>query len=354
MRGPWLAVWIALGGCAGILQAHPVPRDNHDRTIVVHLGADALIIDFRVELDDFRLYRDLDGVDLQRRPGEEVHQAYLRHFGPLWMSNLVATLDGKEVELECLEQGFRVLDHIRCDFRFRARWKIEPGHSAVFTFRDDNYPQDITSAVRLTYAVSPDLTARQVEAPPEAWFSRPTDSLDPRQRDLRRRLKMQLLATPSFPAGVSRPTLPPDPEPARLPPMGRFIPGRAKPASPEAVGVVRTTGPETVAQPGKGRMLDLLFDSRMGVGLLLLLFAGFGAGHALTPGHGKTLVAAYLVGERGTYGHAFLLGLVTTLTHTGVVMVIALALPLIFPDAPPAAVQAILGLVGGLLIAGLG
>ena len=42
----------------------------------------------------------------------------------------------------------------------------------------------------------------------------------------------------------------------------------------------------------------------------------FGALHALSPGHGKAMVAAYLVGTQGTAWHAVLLGLVVTLTHT--------------------------------------
>ncbi|MGG6296705.1 sulfite exporter TauE/SafE family protein [Leptolyngbya sp. AN02str] len=42
----------------------------------------------------------------------------------------------------------------------------------------------------------------------------------------------------------------------------------------------------------------------------------FGAGHALAPGHGKTLAAAYLLGERQTPWHAIALGLTTTITHT--------------------------------------
>src|SRR5207302_2273997 len=71
-------------------------------------------------------------------------------------------------------------------------------------------------------------------------------------------------------------------------------------------------------------LLDLLLDPQRGFWALLCLAAGFGAVHALTPGHGKTLVAAYLVGERGTAWHACLLGLVTTLTHTGAVIVLAL------------------------------
>jgi ABC-type nickel/cobalt efflux system permease component RcnA len=52
------------------------------------------------------------------------------------------------------------------------------------------------------------------------------------------------------------------------------------------------------------------------IGLALLLALFLGAGHALTPGHGKTIVAAYLIGARGTARHAVFLGLTTTITHT--------------------------------------
>ncbi|HEY89008.1 MAG TPA: hypothetical protein G4N98_04640 [Thermoflexia bacterium] len=45
-----------------------------------------------------------------------------------------------------------------------------------------------------------------------------------------------------------------------------------------------------------------------------------GALHALTPGHGKTIVAAYLVGSQGTWGQAVGLGSIVTLTHTGSVL----------------------------------
>jgi ABC-type nickel/cobalt efflux system permease component RcnA len=52
------------------------------------------------------------------------------------------------------------------------------------------------------------------------------------------------------------------------------------------------------------------------IALALLLALFLGAGHGLTPGHGKTIVAAYLVGARGTTRHAVFLGLTTTITHT--------------------------------------
>ncbi len=51
------------------------------------------------------------------------------------------------------------------------------------------------------------------------------------------------------------------------------------------------------------------------VALALLIAALMGAVHAFTPGHGKTVMAAYLIGERGTTLHALVLGLVVTVTH---------------------------------------
>ena len=60
-----------------------------------------------------------------------------------------------------------------------------------------------------------------------------------------------------------------------------------------------------------------VLDGAGGLSLLLLLAAcGWGAVHALSPGHGKAMVAAYLVGTRGTPRHAVALGLTVTVTHT--------------------------------------
>ncbi len=70
----------------------------------------------------------------------------------------------------------------------------------------------------------------------------------------------------------------------------------------------------------RSRFTDLI-SSQKSLSLWILitaafLAAGLGAMHALEPGHGKTLVAAYLVGSRGTAKHAVLLGIVVTAAHT--------------------------------------
>jgi nickel/cobalt transporter (NicO) family protein len=63
----------------------------------------------------------------------------------------------------------------------------------------------------------------------------------------------------------------------------------------------------------------LFEDAASGEGVLMLLLLaafGWGALHALSPGHGKAMVAAYLVGTRGTARHAIALGATVTVTHT--------------------------------------
>ena len=84
--------------------------------------------------------------------------------------------------------------------------------------------------------------------------------------------------------------------------------------------------------------------------VLMLLAAGFGAAHAFTPGHGKTMVAAFLVGERGTIRHALVLGLTATLAHTGSVILVAVLVYGFYGNTPPADAQGWLMMIGGLLI----
>ena len=86
-------------------------------------------------------------------------------------------------------------------------------------------------------------------------------------------------------------------------------------ALPEpVVSSAGSTAPDLLTDLSR-RGLPALFDSNLGVGFLLLAAFLFGAAHAFTPGHGKTLVAAYLIGERGTVRHAVLLAIATTVQH---------------------------------------
>ena len=85
----------------------------------------------------------------------------------------------------------------------------------------------------------------------------------------------------------------------------------------------------------------------------LLLAVGLGAAHALAPGHGKTVMAAYLVGLRGTLRQAAVIGATVTITHTAGVLLLGLVLTTSRAVASER-LYPWLGLASGLLLAGVG
>ena len=117
--------------------------------------------------------------------------------------------------------------------------------------------------------------------------------------------------------------------------VGRALPRQLDAATSRLTGLV--TGELTL-----GLALAAL-------GLALVL----GALHAFAPGHGKTVIAAYLVAERGTLRQAALIGLCVTVTHTAGVLVLGIVLSTWSAFAPDR-LYPVLGIVSGLLLAWIG
>ncbi|MGW6445703.1 nickel/cobalt transporter [Lentzea sp. NPDC055074] len=90
----------------------------------------------------------------------------------------------------------------------------------------------------------------------------------------------------------------------------------------------------------------------VGVGAVLLSLV-LGASHAALPGHGKTVMAAYLAGSRGTRRDAFLVGATVTITHTAGVLVLGLLLSASSAIAGESVLRW-LGIASGLLVAVIG
>jgi nickel/cobalt transporter (NicO) family protein len=134
----------------------------------------------------------------------------------------------------------------------------------------------------------------------------------------------------------------------------RVSPGAGTVTAPRGDGGEGTTTTDRGAGDRFGSVFERAAAGR-GVLLLLLLAAfGWGAVHALSPGHGKAMVAAYLVGARGTARHAVALGLTVTVTHTiGVFALGAVALAL-SSYVLPEDLYPWLNLVSGLLVLGVG
>jgi ABC-type nickel/cobalt efflux system permease component RcnA len=326
--------------------AHPVPREAHDRIVVVKLDDRAVTVEYSMEVDEFTaVYRDARtllepdaAVD-----GRTFHAFYLASMADYIAGGLQARLDGQPLRFRCVRKAVQVVDSVRCDIVYEADWHPDRGPRHTLTFRDTNFKDDREPgrlALRLETGLALGVLSRS--APDAVLQAKPPIDRGPGDEERLRSARVEFvvlpeLAAPTIGIGQAAAT-------ALRASVGAW-PEPRSPAPPPA-------GPAIPAEPS-GKLYALL-DSPQGIGLMLLLAAVFGAAHALTPGHGKTLVAAYLVGERGTVGHAVLLGFVTTVTHTGAVILIAALLPVLLPDASAAQVQTVLGFVGGLLVTLMG
>jgi ABC-type nickel/cobalt efflux system permease component RcnA len=141
-------------------------------------------------------------------------------------------------------------------------------------------------------------------------------------------------------------------------------------SAPEAPPVLRGVSPAEMIQPA-GRLekgdeafsgwLDRISETVRSreltpfmfiTGLVISVFLGMV--HARTPGHGKTVMAAYLIGERGTVRHAILLGTVVTITHTWSVILLGLVTLYFREQVSEERLSFWLGIGSGLIIAAIG
>jgi nickel/cobalt transporter (NicO) family protein len=112
--------------------------------------------------------------------------------------------------------------------------------------------------------------------------------------------------------------------------------------------------PDRVADSGFTR---LIARSQLSVLVILASLAAalfWGAAHALSPGHGKTIVTAYLIGKRGTPKDAALLGGIVTLTHTIGVFALGLVTLALSQWIVPDQLYPWIDLVAGFMVVGIG
>jgi len=128
-----------------------------------------------------------------------------------------------------------------------------------------------------------------------------------------------------------------------------------------APGSGAVSAPDGEVAASDGGITDGFANALTGAGtgglLILVLFAsafGWGALHALSPGHGKAMVAGYLAGSRGTPRHAALLGLTVTATHTVSVFALGLVTLALSEYVLPEDLYPWLGVASGVLVVFVG
>lgn len=122
---------------------------------------------------------------------------------------------------------------------------------------------------------------------------------------------------------------------------------------------IKNDGIEPLPQENSDQatLKNYLARDNLGPGTVLLaLGVAFflGMAHALSPGHGKAMVAAYLIGRRGSIRDALMLGTIVTITHVASVIVLGLAALLLSRYFLPGALYPWLGAFSGVLVFGVG
>jgi ABC-type nickel/cobalt efflux system permease component RcnA len=329
--------------CASVVNpsfAHPVRPENYDRLIEVGLTPDAVLVTYELEVNTSTVVGDLrkvlpDGFDLStlQKP-RDWYDAFLRFHVPEIARRLDAKLDGQPLSFAANPKkaaGWEAREEVslHCRFHFKAPWHPAPGKPHTLTFRDGTYEEE-AGMVKLVLLSTAAITLDEVNVPDQMLAAKALTALKPGEEEKRRQASatFTLVAAPAAEA----------------------------PTSPPATAETPAPPPESaMPRPWDAKSLEeLLMHRREALWLVLVVAAFLGAAHALTPGHGKTLVAAYLVGERGTIGHALLLGVLTTLSHTAGVLIVAGVVAYFFPGASQGAVRTWVGVGGGLVVAGLG
>ncbi len=297
---------------------------HHDRTVGVRITANAILVDYSLALNDRTLAEDLypfsGEIDLAGGV-DQLYKEYANRYGPRIAADLKMLLNDRAIPMTYAgSQLVKEKDHLRYEFQFKG--PLPPAsdshqvdhHLVVEDQAFASQPGDFRIAVRGDEGIK--VIQSNVNRFPEA--ARPV-TLQGLNSDQERE---QRTARVTF-----RTIGPPQPNQSQAP------------ESPTELQIQGAGGEDSL------KLLKLI-NSNFGLALVLALGFLYGAMHALQPGHGKTLVAAYLVGERGTVLHALYLGAVTSFSHTSIVFLLALV-RLAFPEGERLQAELHFGLVLG-------
>jgi nickel/cobalt exporter len=362
-----LATGLLAGSWPAVAAAHPLGNFTINHYAEVRIEPDRVLLDVVIDKAEIAAFQARQGFDLDGDGSvsdEEIDAGRVSGCAEL-AEDLVLTVDGTELELRTIEAGLTFppgvggLSTMRLVCGFEATLAAPIGTEARrIAFTDESSPnrlgwrEILTRGSGVTIGIvegelrDKTISARLTAYPQELASRPPAD-------------KNVVVA-----AIAGGDVLPPLDIPDATPVAG--VPSSEPPAATASAAPASVSPtPADAAPPGSidaGELPEIFRRDLTPLVLFLSLLtaAALGAGHALTPGHGKTIMAAYLVGTRGTPLHALGLGLSVSLSHTlGIVVLAAVVvgasdvLPadVVVRWAPLVAALSIV-LIGGWMLAG--
>ncbi|MEO8597451.1 MAG: hypothetical protein ABI759_29305 [Candidatus Solibacter sp.] len=327
-------------GSAVLAAAHPMGNFSVNHFARLEPQPHGMAIHYVLDLAEIPTFEWFQ----QWGPGANAQQQALEQ-ARLWAANLAVTANGKPAKVTVVRAQVKLSEgagnmqvaRIEADLRVDAAL-------GAFTYEDRNY-QGRSGWKEIVTPGGKSRSAELTAYPQDPMLAPPQD----------------LQAAFSWTAPAAPPVRPAETGTTEAPSVAA-VPAAA-PATPvdPATAAAATVTAATAAAPGqvvKGDYLSrLLHREDIGWGLMLIGIAvafGLGAIHALSPGHGKTIVAAYLVGSRGTFKHAILLGAMVTFTHTISVFFLGFVTLFLSKYVLPEKLFPILGAISGLSIVWVG
>ena len=307
--------------CPSGAVAHPMGNFsiNHYSRIAVSPGdiRVAYILDF-AEIPTFQMFRDVRGETLRNS---------VRELAREWAQGLRLTAGTQPLKLDLadsdaeVQPGMGGLSTVRVRLQLQAGWS---GENVVLHFSDRNFPARIGWKEMV------------VEAVPPLGFPDGNPFPEDRSAALSRYPADPLSTAPN----VTDASIHIARVESNLPQRTSNVSSKISAPAGGADRLSRILGQEALP-------LRMVFIGA------LVAFA-LGALHALSPGHGKTVVASFLVGARGTARHAVFLGAVVTFTHTIGVFLLGLVVLFLSDTIVPERIYPWIGFLSGLTILGVG
>ena len=346
--------------CSAMLVAHPLGNFSVNHYMRFEAVPGGVEMRYAMDLAEIPTFELLRSWGMDRTSPRDALDRKATEQGRLWMEKLVLQVDGKPVRPSFEDASLAIVDGagnlpiVRITSRMRIDAKRGQLHYEDHNFEGRAGWKEIVIAA--AQGVHLESASQSDQDRSQALTAYPPDPMVAPPQDLRAEFAWTVdapitsVAHPALHKGIVNLAA----EPAA--PAIRAIPQPAGPvAAPPAAALARNAPAGTVV---KNDFLSRLLH-RQAIPLNMVLIGlviafGLGGAHALTPGHGKTIVAAYLVGSRGTLKHAAFLGAMVTVTHTVSVFALGLATLFLFRLIVPEKITEILGAISGLSIAMIG
>jgi ABC-type nickel/cobalt efflux system permease component RcnA len=349
--------------CAWPGTAHPMGNFSISHYAGLHIQADSIDLRYVIDMAEIPTFQEMQQSGLIARQDQPGLQAYLKAKACELAKGLLVTVNGRALTLEAVSQdaifppGAGNLSTMKLGFVYRAALSgSTTGGVYELAYRDTNYAgragwKEIVTSIGPAIHLADGAALRPDRS--SMLSNYPTDLLTSPPQDLTATIIFTTVGGEGLHAVVP-------PTPVRSAPLHTSRVAATKSMTPPQTA---TAAPRTIElQPNRqatprNAFTELIATKQTSLTVALiaaLIAAGLGALHALEPGHGKTIVAAYLVGSKGTARHAFLLGAIVTISHTAGVYLLGgvtlYAQKYILPDR----LYPFLGVMSGILIAGMG